>query len=135
MYRAIAVSASLLFAAACAPVAGEGGSTSYSERQAQKLAAALEGMQPGETRRCIDKVRISRVEGVGGKLLFEQGRDRVYVADITGCPGASRDDLIVFETLNGSSYCEKDTVRTVSRSGGMLTGSCTLGAFTEYRRP
>lgn len=132
MLRILTISVPLLLATACTPVDG---SSSYSERQAQKLVAALEGLQPGETRRCIDKVRVNRVDAAADKFLFVQGRDKVSVTDATGCPGAARDDLLVFETTSSMSYCSGDIVRTRSRTGGMLTGTCVLGEFTEYTRP
>ena len=132
MLRILTISVPLLLATACTQVEG---SSNYSERQAQKLAEALEGMQPGETRRCIDKVRVNRVDSAAGKFLFVQGRNKVAVTDATGCPGAARGDLLVFETTVSGSYCSGDIVHTRSRTGGMLTGTCALRDFTEYTRP
>lgn len=104
-------------------------------RGAAELSERLAGLSPsGDVRSCIPRSTIREVKPVGNKMVFQRVRDQIYVNDVT--PGCERslDDVLVFQSSNGSSYCSGDIVTLRARSSGMVSGSCSLGEFTLYER-
>lgn len=117
----------LLLVAGCAP-GGQIAATSSADR----LDAALAGLVPGETQRCINTNRVTQTQGYRGAILFVEGDDRKYRTDVTGCDALARGDILVARPINPGQYCQGDIVQTRSQTGGQFTGSCALGAFTAY---
>lgn len=101
---------------------------------AARIEKQLSGLAPGEARRCLAREQWTQMLTARGVILYVAGRDRAWRNDVVGhCDGLARGDLVVTRSL-GSDLCEGDIVRTRSRSGGMLTGSCSLGKFVSYVR-
>jgi hypothetical protein len=100
-----------------------------------KLTAALAGKVAGETRTCIP---LSEAEGgtyYRDAIVYRQGRSRLWVADMRGCPLKNGDDYILVMDVRGSQVCRGDIVRLVERTGGFGAGACSFGKFTQYRNP
>ena len=131
-----AVPAALLVVA-CAATAATSGQSSPGRaeaRQQARLERTLAGLTPQAPQRCLRRDQFNETRSFDGTILYVAGRNRVYRNDVVGtCPGLRRDDLVVVKTIGGQ-YCRGDIVQTRARTGGMLTGSCSLGEFTPYRR-
>ena len=123
----------LLAAALCATT------TSASEQRAgpgdpARLQRALKGLSPGTAQRCLSRDRVTELRGFEGEILYVGGRNRVWRNHTVGhCNGLARGDLIVTNSI-GRDYCSGDIVQTRERTGGMLTGSCSLGDFVPYTK-
>jgi hypothetical protein len=123
----------LLVAALCATT------TSASEQRAgrsgqAKLQRALKGLSPGAAQRCLSRDRVTELRGFEGEILYVGGRNRVWRNHTVGhCNGLARGDIIVTNTI-GRDYCSGDIVQTRERTGGALTGSCSLGEFVPYTK-
>lgn len=130
------ITAALIGLAGCTTTAEDRARQADAEaRGAAELSERLAGMSPsGEARSCIPRSDVREVKAVGDKLLFERTRTQIYVSDATPGCGRSRDDILVFKSINGSSYCSGDIVTLQARSGGFFSGSCSLGDFTLYTR-
>ena len=99
-----------------------------------KIANVLNGLTPGKPQRCVRSDRVSQTKGFDGEILFIEGRNTVWRNKTRGsCDGLKRDDIPVFRTF-GRDYCSNDQVQTRSRTGGMFTGSCSLGDFVPYTK-
>jgi hypothetical protein len=99
-----------------------------------RIAKALNGLTPGKPQRCLRSDRVSDTRGFEGEILFVEGRNKVWRNKTRGsCNGLARDDIPVFRTF-GREYCSSDLVQTRSRTGGMMTGSCSLGEFVPYTK-
>ncbi|WP_066800916.1 hypothetical protein [Sphingomonas soli] len=97
-----------------------------------KIALELKGLTPGKPQNCVRSDRITETRGFEKEILFIEGRNKVWRNTTRGtCSGLKRDDIPVFRTF-GRQYCASDTVHTRSRTGGMMTGSCSLGEFVPY---
>ncbi len=130
MFR-LAIPAVLLLAAGAAAPAAQ----PAQDKDAARLAKALDGLTPGATQDCINRDQSYDLESYEGTILYVQGRNKVFRNDVVGgCPGLAHDDLVVIKSLTGSKICKGDIVTTRARTGGNFTGSCSLGPFTAYTR-
>lgn len=104
-------------------------------REEARLSEALAGFEPtGRTSSCVPRFEVQQTKLYDGAILFERSRNHVYRSDVgPGC-GRSQDDILVFKSVNGSSYCSGDIVQLRARSGGFFSGACSLGEFTELKR-
>jgi hypothetical protein len=127
----------ILLVAACAATAaasGQSGAGRTDARQQARFERTLAGLTPGTPLRCLRRDQFNEIRSFDGTILYVAGRNRVYRNNVVGtCPGLRRDDIVVVKTFGGR-YCSGDIVQTRARTGGMLTGSCSLGEFTPYRR-
>ncbi|MCD2322966.1 hypothetical protein LQ953_02920 [Sphingomonas sp. IC-56] len=102
-----------------------------------RVERTLAGLTSGAPQRCLRRDRVTELRTAAKVILYVGGRDRVWRNDVVGegCDrGLRRGDIVVSQSLVGDSYCEGDLVHTRVRTGGSLTGSCSLGAFTPYTR-
>lgn len=116
--------------------AASGGATEQRRPQSDeaKIAKALKGLTPGKPQRCVRSDRVNETRGFEGEILFVEGRNKVWRNKTRGsCSGLKHDDIPVFKTF-GRQYCSGDLVHTRSRTGGMMTGSCSLGEFVPYTK-
>ncbi len=136
MIRSIIAVAAVTMLGACAmSPAEQARQDAVTAREEARLAEALDGFAPtGRTDGCVPRFEIRQTRLYDGAILFERSRDHVYRSDVgPGC-GRGRDDILVFRSVNGSSYCSGDIVQLRSRSGGFFSGTCSLGEFTELKR-
>lgn len=99
-----------------------------------KIARSLAGLHPGKPQRCVRSELVSQTKGYEGEILFIAGRNKIWRNKTRGsCSGLRHDDVPVFRTF-GREYCASDIVQTRSRTGGMFTGSCSLGEFVPYTK-
>jgi hypothetical protein len=105
------------------------------EQQAQqaKLAKALEGLTPGKPTHCIDPDLVNYTRNFDDTILYVRGRDRLWRTTTNGCSGLKNDDIVVSRRTM-SQICSGDIIETHSRSGGFLTGACSLGEFVPYTK-
>lgn len=102
-------------------------------RTQAKLDKRLAGYTAGKTTDCIRPVNAS-VDIFGDTLVYRDSGTRLYKTTTTGgCFGLKRDDIIVTRSFNGQ-LCRGDIVRTVDRTGGFPSGSCSFGDFVSYTR-
>lgn len=101
----------------------------------ERLAERLDGLTAGKPVSCVSMRDVQQVKGYGNTLLYVQGRNRVWTTDTKGgCEGLTRrDDMMVTRTTN-SQYCRGDMVQTRDRTGGFMTGVCSLGDFVPYTK-
>ena len=126
----LAVPAFLLLAACTATAATE----QSDARDRARLDKALAGLTPGEPLRCIRRDEVNEIRTFKGTILYVAGRGRMWRNQVIGnCPGLRRDDILVSKNF-GSQYCDGDIVQTRARTGGFISGSCSLGKFTPYMR-
>ncbi|MDT8758878.1 hypothetical protein MZO42_09240 [Sphingomonas psychrotolerans] len=120
-----------LLIAACATTAA----TEQSDaREQARLAKALAGLTAGAPQRCLRRDEANEIRTFEGTILYVAGRGRMWRNDVVGnCPGLRRGDIVVSKTF-GSQYCDGDLIQTRARTGGFLSGSCSLGKFTPYTR-
>lgn len=122
----------LLLVAGCA--ASSQVETAREARQAAKLDRWLAGLTSGEPRRCIQRGDVTEIETAQDTILYIAGKGRMWRNTVVGsCPGLARGDIVVSSNPAGR-YCDGDLVQTRSRTGGAITGSCSLGAFTPYTK-
>lgn len=128
----------LLFGAALGPALWAGGTNAQSAGRMTdeaKLARTLKGLTPGAPTHCIDRDRVTNIETYADTIVYVQGRNKVWRNTTSpGCTGLDRDDLVVSRSSLGSQYCSGDWIETRSRTGGMVTGACTLGDFVPYSK-
>ncbi|RYE00939.1 MAG: hypothetical protein EOP61_12650 [Sphingomonadales bacterium] len=99
-----------------------------------KIALELKGLTPGKPQNCVRSDRITQTQGFEKEILFIEGRNKVWRNITRGsCAGLKHDDIPIFRTF-GRQYCSSDLVHTRSRTGGMMTGSCSLGEFIPYTK-
>jgi hypothetical protein len=114
-----------------------GGSTAQTTAEARheaKFAKAIEGLTAGKPTSCIDRMRVSYIKTFPDKIVYVLGRNKKWVNETNGgCNGLKHDDIVVTKSFNGQ-LCRGDIVETRSRSGGMMTGACSLGQFVPYTR-
>ena len=122
----------LLVAALCATTTSA--TEQRADREQAKLQRALKGLTPGAPSRCISRDRVNELRGFEGEILYVGGRNRVWRNQTLGtCSGLARGDLIVTHSIS-RDYCAGDIVQTRERTGGMITGSCSLGDFVPYTK-
>ena len=84
---------------------------------------------------CLPTLPTTQVTAYGKTLIYSSGRSLKYRSDTTGgCENVERGDILV-TVSNGGRTCQGDISQTVAPVGRMVTGSCALGPFTEYRKP
>jgi hypothetical protein len=126
----LAVPACLLLAA-CTTIADTGQSDA---RDRARLDKALAGLTPGAPTKCLRRDQANEIRTFEGTILYVAGRNRLWRNDVVGdCAGLRRGDIVVSKSF-GSQNCDGDVIETRSPTGGALTGSCSLGAFTPYTR-
>lgn len=121
--------------AGCAALLLAAGAVAQSGGDARPIPA-LKNLSETETKRCVPFHRVTDIRPEAGVLLFREGRGRVYVNVPTrGCEyGIRANDIVATRTLSGE-YCEGDAVRMRRRTGGQLSGACSLGAFKVFEAP
>ena len=121
----------LLLGTACATTA----SVPQQSPSAARVARTLAGLNPGAPQHCLSRDKYNETRSAAGVILFVAGKNRVWRNDVvgSGCRGLESGDVVVFQSLNGQ-HCRGDIVRTRRALGGTLSGSCSLGDFTPYRR-
>ena len=131
----IAVAATAMLAGCAMSPADQARQDAAAAREEARLTEALEGFEPtGRTTSCVPRFEVRQTRLYDSAILFERSRDHVYRSDVgPGCSN-SRDDILVFKSVNGSSYCSGDIVQLRARSGGFFSGTCSLGEFTELKR-
>lgn len=86
----------------------------------------------------LDCIRFSDAvdpKSADATILWRTGMKLAYRNDTNGgCFGLKRDDRIVIESIKGR-VCKGDIVRTVERTSGTPSGSCSLGEFVRYAPP
>ena len=111
-----------------------------SARQAEAsatLARELDGRVAGAPVNCIGNSASTRPMIIDSHTILYRDGGRVYRNDVVGegcARGLARGDIVVSQSLVGDAYCQGDLIHMRARTGGMLTGSCSLGSFTPYTR-
>lgn len=99
-----------------------------------RIEKHLSGLTAGEPRRCLAPDKWNQTLTADGVILYVAGRNRAWRNDVVGhCGGLARGDIVVTHSI-GSNLCEGDIVQTRAATGGMLTGSCSLGKFVPYTK-
>ncbi len=131
----VAVAAAAMLAGCAMSPAEQARQDGIAMRQEARLSEALTGFEPtGRTSSCVPRFGVNQTKLYDGAILFERSRNHVYRSDVgPGC-GRGQDDILVFRSSNGSSYCSGDIVELRARSGGFFSGVCSLGEFTELKR-
>lgn len=126
----------LLLAGCATPAERAAQGQARADRDAARLATMLEGLEPAETRACLDTVgRSFSTDVVGPAIVYRETRGRIWVTQTSGgCAANGGDPILVTRQFSGQ-LCRGDIVRAVDRSGGMLVGSCAVGDFTLHTRP
>jgi hypothetical protein len=99
-----------------------------------KVEKQLRGLSPGAPLRCLRRDQTNQILTAEDVILYVAGKSRVWRNDVVGhCNGLARGDIVVTRSIS-SQLCEGDIVQTRSPTGGMFTGSCSLGKFTPYTK-
>lgn len=99
-----------------------------------KIEKQLRGLNAGEPVRCLRRDQANQILTADGVILYVGGRARSWRNDVVGhCNGLARGDIVVTRSISGQ-LCEGDIVQTRAPTGGMFTGSCSLGKFTPYSK-
>jgi hypothetical protein len=110
---------------------------SISPRDAEELAAALEGRVAGPPQRCISNFPDTQVRVINdGTILYDDG-SIIYVQNPPGgCPGiASGSRTLVVRQVGTSQMCEGDINEAVDLRTGIGGAPCVFGPFIPYRKP
>lgn len=119
-----------------APVMLAGEPPRLTEKQADRLEAALEGKVAGEPVNCVTRYPGASLTAISESVLLYRVSGRlIYRNDlIGGCTGLGRGDTLIIKPT-GSQYCRGDIARSADLAIGSITGGCALGSFTPYRTP
>lgn len=99
-----------------------------------KIEKQLRGLNAGAPSRCLRRDKANQIMTAEGVILYVAGRGRAWRNDVVGhCNGLARGDVVVTRSISGQ-LCEGDIVQTRAPTGGMFTGSCSLGKFTPYTK-
>lgn len=103
------------------------------EKEAARLAKALDGKVAGKPVSCISLRDIRSTKGYGERtMLYEVNRGLVYRNDPAGgCP--MRDDRTIVTRTPGTQLCRGDIALVRDLTTGFDYGSCVLGDFVPYR--
>ena len=76
-----------------------------------------------------------KIEAIGNKVVAEWGGRR-WVNQVQGsCRMAGiGSTFLVTEADPAGQYCENETFKVMSTSGGLIMGTCTLGPWVPYTR-
>ncbi|UZK68187.1 hypothetical protein OKW76_08870 [Sphingomonas sp. S1-29] len=102
-------------------------------RQMARIEKKLAGYVPGEPQSCVNQSLLRSSDQYGQTILYQQGTSTYYRNDASPGCRLGQDDILVTQTPTGQ-LCRGDIVRTVDRTAGFMTGSCSLGEFVPYRR-
>lgn len=129
----LAVPAALLLAAFSTSAATE---QRRQDASVARVERTLAGLTPGTPQRCLSRDKVTELRTARNVILYVAGRDRAWRNDVVGegCTGLTRGDVVVSESVRAGEYCAGDFIRTRARTGGMLSGSCSLGPFVPYTR-
>lgn len=121
----------LLLGGACATTA----SVPRPDAAAARVERTLAGLSAGTPKRCLRHDAYNEMRTAKGVIVFVAGKNRVWRNDVVGqgCRGLERGDVVVTQSF-GSELCDGDLVQTRATTGGMLSGSCSLGTFTPYTK-
>jgi len=99
-----------------------------------KIEKQLRGLNPGAPLRCLRRDQTNQILTAEGVILYVAGRNRAYRNDVVGhCNGLARGDVVVTNSPR-RELCDGDLVQTRAPTGGMFTGSCSLGKFTPFTK-
>lgn len=120
--------AALLLLAACASPADRAADA------ARELETLLAGRVAGKPQTCLpsnlrDGPRIIAPD----MLVYGATRGRLWITRAQDCPFLRRDDIIIADMF-GSQQCRNDMIRTLPRTGGIVSPACRLGDFTPWDR-
>ncbi|MGE5234859.1 MAG: hypothetical protein ACM3O7_00750 [Acidobacteriota bacterium] len=137
--KAVIMLSAVILAAGCtssgAPTAGERARAQAAEDQAG-LAAALKGRIAGTPQDCVSLAELGGNRSYGREVVVFRGRtdDVVYVnRPLAGCPTLDVGRALKTRTTT-TQLCRGDIVTVFDPVSGTDYGSCSLGAFTPYRR-
>ena len=99
----------------------------------QELAKLLEGRVAGEPVNCISGMRSDRVRTIE-ETAFVYGRGKTIYVQRTRNPDHIDDNDIVVVQRTGGQLCRVDTMQTIDRYNGFLTGFHFLEDFIPYTR-
>ena len=100
----------------------------------QKLAEELRGLTPQKPVSCMNDARNASIKAYGPTILYKVGRGLIYRNDTTGgCENIARGDILVTRTVLGQP-CQGDIAHTVDSTSRAMTGSCSFGLFTPYKK-
>lgn len=122
--------------AACATPAEQERAAAAESKAEAGLAAELAGLTPGEPSSCLPEPARRQLQSkeYGATIVYIASRDVKYRSDTSGgCGGVGRDDILITQTPL-ARVCRGDIARTVDRTSGFTTGSCSFGDFVPYRR-
>lgn len=103
------------------------------QRHQDQIARALAGLTPGKPVHCISQRDVTSLKAYGDTIVYTLGRNKKWVNNTGGGCTRLDDDIIVSRTTM-SQYCRGDIIETHDRTGGMMTGSCSLGEFVPYSK-
>jgi hypothetical protein len=101
-----------------------------------ELAAALSGRTAGPAQDCVNEAELAGNKAYGKDVIVFSGRtdDVVYVnRPPGGCPALDFGRAIRIQTP-AARLCRGDVVTVFDPLSDIGYGSCSLGAFTPYRR-
>ncbi|MBB5711888.1 hypothetical protein [Sphingomonas xinjiangensis] len=114
-----------------------GTQTRAPDRATARVEKTLAGLTPGAPQRCLRRDRVTELRTAPNVILYVAGRDRVWRNDVVGegcARGLARGDIVVSRNLVSGEYCSGDLIHMRVRTGGTLTGTCSLGQFVPYTR-
>ena len=124
----------MLLLSGCTMTAAESARADAAQaRDEARLSKTLAGREAGKPTDCIDP-RTLNSSVYGDAILYQFGTGKAWLTRTQGgCFGLSRDDIIVTRSFTGQ-LCRGDIVRTVDRTSGFPSGSCTFGEFVPYTK-
>lgn len=101
----------------------------------RRLADFIGGRTAGPPMRCISAASGMQIRAIGDKIVANWGGRR-WVNNVQGsCRMADNSNNILRTESNAvGQYCENETFRVISTSGGLTMGSCMLGPWIPYER-
>ncbi|WP_265569719.1 hypothetical protein [Sphingomicrobium nitratireducens] len=106
-----------------------------SPRAADRLASALEGYAPSETKKCIPDTRFPDIEAIDEKaILFKQGRTIWLQTPDFGCARIGSPGYALVTESRTGQMCAGDTAKILDTATGMIAGTCAFGEFTKYEK-
>lgn len=108
--------------------------TTLAERGEARLAKMLEGRVAGEPSRCIQTFRNNGTEVIDQVALVHREGKTIWVARPANPRTLDRDDVLLIKRFSPSTLCASDTIRTLDRTGGYVTGVVFLKDFVPYTK-
>ena len=103
------------------------------ERGEAKLASILEGRVAGEPVKCISAIQSTRIQVIEHIGLVYDAGDTIYVARAIDPGTLDRWEVPVIDRF-GSRLCSNDSIRTVDRTAGYITGPLFIEDFVPYTK-